>query len=611
MKVYLRLLKFASPILPSASVYVIVALLATTFGIINFTLLIPLLDILFGNIEPDKMAEMLVKPEFSLTGDFIKGSFYYYLATALSQYGKMGAIKFVCITLLCSVILANIFRYLGIRILEYLRARTIYNIRKSVFNKVISLHIGFFTEQRKGDLMSRMTTDIYELEFSITNSLFMLLKEPFTLIICFSILFGLSFNLTIFTLLLLPTAGYGIGLLTKKLKRYASLSQKSMGIITSILDETLLGLRVIKSFNALNYIRHKFDIENRAYSQAIKRMARTRELASPVSEILGITTVSFILLYGGKLVLQPNPDLTPSQFITYIAIFSQILNPAKAIATAVSNIQRGLVSGQRVLSILDTPEVVEEKPEAIELVNFTNKVEFRNVWFRYEEEWVLKDVSFTLQKGKSLALVGSSGAGKSTIADLIPRFYDVQKGEILIDDINIKEFSLSSLLDKMGVVTQENILFNDSILQNIAFGIAQPSMEEITKAAEVANAHGFICQTPDGYHTIIGDRGVKLSGGQRQRITIARAVYKNPPILILDEATSALDTESEKLVQQALENLMKNRTSLIIAHRLSTIQHCDEIIVLENGCIVEKGSHQELFSKPDGKYKKLLEMQKL
>lgn len=610
-KTYLRLIQFAKPIWPSATVYIIVALLATTFGIINFTLLIPLLDILFGNIEPHKLTEMMLWPEFSLSGSYLKELFYYFLANSLSNYGKIGAIKFVCITLLSSVVISNVFRYIGIRILEYLRARTIYNIRKSVFDKVASLHLGYFTDQRKGDLMSRMTTDIYELEFSITNSLFMLMKEPVTLLICFSILFGMSVKLTLFTIILLPTAGYAIGLITKKLKRFATLSQKSMGLLTSILDETLSGLRVIKSFNALQYIRLKFDSENLAYSNAIKRMARTRELASPISEILGITTVAFILLYGGRLVLMENPELSPSQFITYIAIFSQILNPAKAIATAVSNIQRGLVSGQRVMTILDSPTVIDDKPNADHLISFDHELEFLDVWFRYENDWILKGVSFKIQKGMSLAIVGPSGGGKSTIADLIPRFYEVEKGEVLIDGKNIKNYSMNSLLDKMGIVTQENILFNDTIFNNIAFGKENARLEEVKMAASVANANEFIMQTPNGYNTVIGDRGVKLSGGQRQRLTIARAVYKNPPILILDEATSALDTESEKLVQQALENLMKNRTSIVIAHRLSTIQHCNEILVLDKGLIVEKGTHNELFANQNGMYRKLLEMQKI
>ena len=606
MNTYFKLLKFAQPIGKYIIPYTIFSILGAIFSLINLALLAPLLDVLFGT---EKKTAIDILPEFSFNFNYFIDLFYYYLHYFIASYGKFGAIQFVCIVLVSSVFLSNIFKYLNIRILESLRARTIKNIRQTVFRSVTSLHLGYFSEQRKGDLMARMTTDIYEMEYSITNSLFMLLKEPITLIIFFVALFNISWHLTLFTLIIIPVSGGAIAVLIGKLKKYADRSQESISATTSILDETIGGLRVIKAFNALPYIWNKFDRENNYYAKSTKKLAYIRELSSPLSEFLGVATVSFILLYGGSLVLQENPTLTADAFIVYIGIFSQIISPAKGITVAIANIQRGLVCGKRVLYLIEAQAEVADKEDVRALDVFKHEIEFKNVSFKYENDWVLKDISFKIEKGKTIALVGQSGGGKSTIADLVPRFYDVQEGGIFIDGINIKDYQLESLLDKMGIVTQESILFNDTVFNNIAFGKPESVLEDVIQAARVANAHDFIMQMEKGYDTVIGDRGMKLSGGQKQRLSIARAVFKNPPILILDEATSALDTESEKLVQDALNNLMKNRTSLVIAHRLSTIQHADEILVIEKGEIVERGDHASLLLNEDGVYKKLNLMQ--
>ncbi|MES2732552.1 MAG: ABC transporter ATP-binding protein [Bacteroidota bacterium] len=613
MKTYLRLLSYASPLGKYAIPFFIFSLLSVLFGIANLTLIIPLLKVLFQKVTSDELKEMLQKPAVSWNVKYLVKSFYYYFGHFIQQYGKLGALKFVCFFLIVSVLLANVFKYISQRILENARAHTVAQLRQAVFDKAVSLHLGFFSNERKGNLISRLTTDVQEVENSIAASFTGALKEPMIIITYFVALFAISVQLTLFTLIIIPLSGLSIASLAKKLKKDAKAGQQSLGSLISIIDETFSGMRVVKGFNAASFIKDKFRKENQFYNQMMRSMAKKRELASPMSEFLGVTVIAIVLLYGGSLILsnEPGSGLTAEAFLVYIAIFSQVTRPIKDISNAFSYVQRGIASGERIFELMDTPPSVVDKPKAIKLNHFDQAVEFRNVSFQYENGVkILKDISFTMQKGKTIALVGPSGGGKSTIADLLPRFYDPTTGSILIDGKDLRDCEADSIRAQMGIVTQESILFNDTIFNNIAFGI-QATEEEVIFAAKVANAHQFIVETPEGYYTVIGDRGTKLSGGQRQRISIARAVLRNPSILILDEATSALDTESEKLVQEALANLMQNRTSLVIAHRLSTIQNADEILVIQAGQIVEKGNHEDLLELEQGVYKKLNSMQAL
>jgi len=611
MKTYFRILAFARPIEKFAIPYFFFSILGTLFGLANFTLLIPLLDVLFNNVSSEKLRYLLSEPTFGVNLYYAKELFYYYFAWIIVKFGKLAALFFVCAIIIFSVLVGNIFNYFAIRVLEYMRAHTIKRVREAIFKRTVSLDIGYFTNTRKGDIISRTTSDVYELEHTISNSLSLFFKEPISLLGFFIVLFSISTSLTLFTLIMLPFSAFIIASISRALRRQANLSQESLGSIVSILDETIGGLRVIKGFNAIGYIEQKFVEENNRYAGLMRAMARTRELASPISEFLGVMVLTVIMLYGGSMVLDKSSGLSASAFVAYIILFSQVLRPAKAMSVSFSNMQRGISAGKRIFQILDTIPEILEKPGAQPLPGFKQSIEFKEVSFSYGQEPVLKNISFNIQKGKTVALVGPSGSGKSTIADLIPRFYDVKSGSILIDGVDIRDCTLSSLNSLMGIVTQEPILFNDTIFNNIAFAVQEATQEDVERAAKIANAHEFILQTEKGYDTIIGDRGSKLSGGQRQRLSIARAVLKNPPILILDEATSALDTEKEKLVQEALNNLMQNRTALIIAHRLSTIQHADEILVIQNGEIVERGNHESLLLNDKGLYKRLNAMQAL
>jgi subfamily B ATP-binding cassette protein MsbA len=503
-----------------------------------------------------------------------------------------------------SVFLSNLFAYLSGVVLAKVRADIIKGMRMNIFDTVSNMHIGYFSDERKGDLISKMTNDIQEVENSIVQSLRVVFKEPVTVILYFSVLFFMSVKLTVFTILLIPVSGAIIGYVTKRLRKTAVQSQESLGRIVNILDETISGMRVIKAFGAKEYIKDKFDQETGFYAAVNISMARKNELASPISQFLGVSVVAGILLYGGYMVLNNASALSASEFIAYIILFTQVLNPAKEISRALSSIQRGLASAERIFAVADSKPKIVSSPQAKSLKSFERSVTFDQVGFAYQDKAVLKGINFVLEKGRTIALVGPSGGGKSTIVDLVPRFYDPNTGSVKIDDVDIKEYRLDDLRKLMGIVTQESILFNDTVFNNIAFGMPEASEESVVAAAKVANAHEFIVELENGYQTNIGERGTKLSGGQRQRLSIARAVLKNPAILILDEATSALDSASERLVQEALAKLMANRTSLVIAHRLSTIQHADEILVIDGGKIVERGSHHELMDK-NGLYKKL------
>jgi subfamily B ATP-binding cassette protein MsbA len=447
------------------------------------------------------------------------------------------------------------------------------------------------------------------MENTVVNA-FKAVKEPITLIIYIAVLFSISAKLTLFTLVVLPLTGGVISTIIKRLKKRAVQSQETMGRIVNILDETFSGMRVINAFNARNFLLKKIEKETTFHRKVNLSISRKNELASPLSEFLGVVVVAFILYYGGQWVLSGTGELTPSSFILFLTFYASMIQPAKNFSNGITSLQKGIVSAQRIFSTIDTESAIQSKPDAVHLPAFEKQIEFRNVSFAYENEFVLRDINLVVEKGKTIALVGPSGGGKSTLADLIPRFYDPTQGEVLLDGISLKDYELDSLRKQMGVVTQESILFNDTIFNNIAFGMENVKEEDVIHAAQVANAHDFIMQTENGYQTFIGERGSKLSGGQRQRLSIARAVLKNPPILILDEATSALDSESERLVQDALNNLMKNRTSIVIAHRLSTIQHADEIIVIQKGHIAERGRHDELIQR-DGLYRKLKDIQRV
>jgi subfamily B ATP-binding cassette protein MsbA len=607
MKTFFRLLSFASPVQRFAVPFFIASVLGVIFGLLNFNLLIPVFELLFnqsGNIGAPKLA---VAPTFDLSLSYFKDLFYFYFQTVINSSGKVGALKMVSIAIVISVILSNLFKYLSARVIENFRLMIVTRIRSKIFKKLTEIDIQYFSSQRKGDLISRFMTDVVTIQDSIIRSVQVILREPIAIILNFAVLFTISAKLTIFALILIPVSGLLISLIMKRLKKHAAAAQDSLGVLVSSIDEGLNGVKIIKSFNAENYIQEKFNAINMWTSKIHRRLARRVLLAAPVSEMMGVITVAALLYYGGTLILQAGSDLRGAEFIGYIIIFSQIINPAKAISEAFGNISQGISAGERVFQLLDAPENITDKPNSISKTSFNECIQLNNVSFAYGDKEVLKGINLKIVKGSTVALVGPSGGGKTTLMDLLPRFMDPYEGEICLDDISIKEISMRDVRALMGIVNQESILFNDTIYNNIAFG--RPfTQEEVVEAAKIANAHEFIVKTSDAYQTNIGDRGMKLSGGQKQRICIARAVLANPPILLLDEATSALDTESEKLVQNALKKLMKNRTSIVIAHRLSTIQEADQIIVLENGKIQEQGNHNELIL-ADGLYKKLIEMQ--
>jgi subfamily B ATP-binding cassette protein MsbA len=607
MKVYLRIFSYAPKLVSRLVQFFIFSLFGTVFGVLNLTLVIPMLDVLFNTTDQTLIP---VLPEFEISIKYFTATFNYYFTKVVLEYGKVEALLFVCSSIVVTVILANLFRYGERMTASKLRVDITKNLRMHIFSKVMQLHIGFFNDQRKGDLISRFTNDVGEVESSVVNSLKSVMKEPITILVSLGVLLTISFQLTLFTLLVLPIIAIVIGGIVKQLKRRATQSQESLGRIGNILDETFSGMRVINAFNAKKFVLNRIDNETSYHRKVNLSLSRKNELASPVSEILGVIVVAIIVYYGGNLVLGKSAELEASQFMAFLAIYASMIQPAKNFSNGITSVQKGTVSASRIFEIIDTESAIKSKPDATILKSFEDKIEFRDVSFAYNDNVVLKNINLSVKKGKTLALVGPSGGGKSTLADLVPRFYDPLKGEVLLDGLSLKDYELESLRSVMGVVTQESILFNDTIFNNIAFGMDNMREEDVIRAAKVANAHDFIMQTEHGYQTTIGERGSKLSGGQRQRLSIARAVLKNPPILILDEATSALDSESERLVQDALTKLMKNRTSIVIAHRLSTIQHADEIVVVQNGEILERGRHEELIAN-SGLYRKLTEIQKV
>jgi ATP-binding cassette, subfamily B, bacterial MsbA len=605
MKRFSTILKYLSDQKGYVALYFIFNLLSVLFSLVSLTMLVPFLQLLFGK---EKMVEQMPRVTFSASSvlDYIK----YILGILIREHGPIYALGAICVIIIFSIFFKNFFLYLSLRILGPMRNRVLNRLRSDLFAKILDLPLGFFTEQRKGDLISRMSNDINEIEWSVISTLEGVFREPLTILVILFTLVFLSPPLSIFLFVLLPLTGFIIGRVSRSLKKQSNIAQEQLGLLMSILDETLGGLRVIKAFNAEKFLKNKFFQTNNYLNQVKNKIIFRRDMASPMSEVLGVIVLCCILFFGGQMILSHKFALQAEGFIAYIAIFTQIINPAKSLSTAFYNAQRGTAAIKRIEEILHADIVIKEPANPTPFKEFKKNIEFKDVSFAYEGVEVLHHINLNIGKGKTIALVGSSGAGKSTLADLIPRFHDVSGGGLYLDDVNIKNYSLHSLREQMSIVTQEPVLFNDTIAANIALGTPDASMEEIEKAARVANAHQFIIHKENGYQTNIGDRGSKLSGGERQRVTIARAVLKNPPILILDEATSSLDTESERLVQDAINNMMQNRTCVVIAHRLSTIRHADEIIVLQHGAIVERGTHEQLVSQ-NGFYKKLVDMQEI
>ena len=609
MKKYARLYRYLRFHKRAIVLYFIFTLLSIAFSLISLGTLPFFLRLIFF---PDQLT--ITKPAaVKDSNDFVQ-FINFELSRLIKENGDNGpllALGLICIAIIITILLKNIFLYLSFYILAPVKNSIATKLRLEVYNKLLQLPIGFFTEQRKGDVMSRMTNDIGELEGSVVGTMEGLIKDPLNIIIILVTLIFISPQLSLFLLIFLPLTALIIGRISRTLKRQSNVAAVKLGEGLSILDETLSGLRVIKAFNAEGLLRKRFFDINDSLYHIRNKMQYRRDLASPLSEFLGVTVLCGILWFGGRLVLGGMAgELTAEGFILFIVVFTQILNPAKALSGSFYNMQKGSAAIARIEEILMAPVKVDANENGTRLINFENKIEFKNVGFSYDEKTILKGINFTVEKGKTVALVGSSGAGKSTLADLIPRFHDITEGEVLIDGINIKDYSLESVRSQMGIVTQEPILFNDTISRNIALGMEHATPEQIKQAAIIANAHDYITHKEGGYNSNIGDRGSKLSGGERQRLTIARAVLKNPPILILDEATSSLDTESERLVQDAIYKMMHNRTSIVIAHRLSTIRHADEILVLNKGEIAERGTHEQLLQHA-GIYKRLVDMQEV
>ncbi len=580
-------------------------ILSNIFSVVSLGLLSPFLLLIFK--KQDTLANVSSNTGFLSRINPINFFKEWLNQTLQTPNGDIKGLAAICILIVTFILLKNIFLYMAIYFLTPVRNSVVNDMRTNMYRKILQLPIGYFNEQKKGDIMSRLTNDLSDVESSVINLLETLFREPVTILLFFAYLVVLSPQLTFFLILFLPLSGLIIGRIGRTLKKKSTKAQEKLGAILSTIEETLGGIRVIKAFNAEKKQSHKFDTQNDEYLSLKNRVIRKRDLASPVSEVLGIVAIICVLWYGGRLVLR-NSFLDPGDFLAYILIFSQVIQPLKSLSAASYNIRKGAASIERIEHLIAEDVSIKEIPNPVVLNDFEESLEFKNVSFSYGDKAILQNINLKIGKGKTIALVGSSGAGKSTLADLIPRFHDAVEGEILIDGTDIKKYSLKSLRNQMGIVTQEPILFNDTIANNIALGMDHVSEDQIINAAKIANAHNFIVTKENGYNTSVGERGNKLSGGEKQRLTIARAVLKNPPILILDEATSSLDTESEKLVQDAINNLMHNRTSVVIAHRLSTIRHADEIIVLQKGKIVERGTHETLIAL-EGFYKRLVSMQ--
>ncbi len=598
---FLRLLKYLKNYKLNVALNILFNLLYVVFSTLSIALLWPFLKILFNQSERVTQA-----PVFAWTKDAIAASLQYKLSYFIQENGQMQALTMVCFAVIGVFFLKNLFKYLAVMMMASVRTGVVRDVRKQLYDKIMVLPLSYFSEKRKGDIIARMTADVQEIQWSILNAMEAVFREPLMIIVSLGLMLFLSVKLTLFVFVLLIVTGILIGSIGKTLKKKAAWAQELLGGLLSIMDETLGGLRIIKSFNAHRQQTARFDAENDEYRDVMTRILWRRDLSSPLSEFLGVTVFVVLLWFGARIVF--SEGMEAAAFMVFLGIFYQVINPAKAFSSAYYNIQKGVAASERVEQILDAPISIKSPANAKSITDFKGKIEFQKVSFSYEEQAVLQAIDLAIPKGKIIALVGPSGGGKSTLVDLLPRFYDIQQGAILVDGVNIKEYNLEQLRGLMGIVSQEPVLFNDTIYNNIVFGSKDISQQQVEEAAKVANAHEFIMQSENGYQTRIGDRGDKLSGGQKQRITIARAILKNPPILILDEATSALDSASEKLVQDALIKVMQNRTSIVIAHRLSTIQHADEIVVMQEGKIIERGLHKELMSK-EGAYSQLVKLQ--
>jgi ATP-binding cassette, subfamily B, bacterial MsbA len=596
-------MRFAYPYWKHALLNIIFNILGVIFFLGSFTLAIPVLQILF---KINKM--VLTAPPLTFSTTSITENFNYFISRIIINSGETTALLYIAVALTILYFLKNLFRYLAMYYLAKVRNGAVKDIRNTLYNKITILPLAYFSDQRKGDIMARMTNDVQEVEWSIMSSLEMVFREPITIISYIITLFVISPELTGFAMVLLPLSAFLISRIGKSLRRTSDKGQAKMGSILSTIEETISGLRIIKAFNSIDFVNGRFRRLNDDYTKVMIRLYRKRDLASPLSEFLSIIVVVVVMCYGGLLILSKDSQLDAPVFLVYLLIFSQLIPPVKAFTQAFYNIQKGAASVERIEQVLKAEEIIIEKPDAKEVKSFENEIEYRDVSFSYEKETVLDHINLKIHKGKTIAVVGPSGAGKTTLVDLLPRFYNCTEGGLYIDGVNINDYRIDHLRGLMGIVNQESILFNETVSNNIAFGLDNVSEEDVERAARIANAHEFIIQMENGYNTYIGDRGVKLSGGQRQRLSIARAVLRNPPILILDEATSALDTESERLVQDALEKLMKSRTSVVIAHRLSTIQFADEIIVIQDGKLVERGTHAELIQ-TNGVYRRLHDLQ--
>ncbi len=613
MKDFLRILKrFVPPYKKYLILNVVFNILSAILNLFSFALIIPILNILFKTDDTTyQYVDWTLNPgsweSWKELPGVLKDNFFWYVSNLIDTHGGSYTLIILGIFLIVMTFLKVASMYMAFFTMIPIRTGVVRDIRNQINRKITQLPLGFFSEERKGDIIARASGDVNEIETSIMSSLDMLFKNPILIIIYLAGMLIISWQLTVFVLILLPAAGYIMGKVGKTLKRKSLLGQEQWGYLMSQLEETLSGLRIIKAFNAEKKIHDRFEKSNDTFRRTTNRIYRRQQMAHPMSEFLGTATIAIVLWYGGSLILSESSSIDASTFIYYLVIFYSIINPAKDLSKATYSIQKGLASMDRIDKILMAESNIKD-PVHPKKINLEKQISYSNVWFKYQNEWVLKNINLIIPKGKTVALVGQSGSGKSTLVDLLPRFYDVTQGSITIDNTDVRDATLYDLRSLMGNVNQEAILFNDTFFNNISFGVDNATQQEVEEAARIANAHDFIMATEEGYNTNIGDRGGKLSGGQRQRISIARAILKNPPILILDEATSALDTESERLVQDALENLMKNRTTIVIAHRLSTIKNADEICVMHEGEIVERGRHEELFSL-NGYYKKLCDMQ--